>query len=43
MGATDSGEPCCYCEHWLAEEAAKVEGWTFFLVKDIWMDFKPLR
>ena len=24
MGAMDSGEPCCYCEHWLAEGVAMV-------------------
>ena len=28
MGATDSGEPCCYCEHWLAEEVAMVDAWA---------------
>jgi hypothetical protein len=39
MGATDSGEPCCYCENWLAEEVAMVQVWAF-LVKS---GFKPLR
>ena len=34
MGATDPDEPCCYCEHWLAEEEAMVEAWPF-LVKNV--------